>query len=112
MDFRIVYTRPALVDLQQILAWSWENHSGTTERFAMALLNHVGLLRSFPRVGQPVKGFPGVRRIPQFASPYLLSNLAGTESRGNPALLARVAPAAPVIAGQSVTRVSRTSGSG
>jgi len=63
VDFRILYTRPALVDLQEILAWSWENHSGTTERFAIALLNHVDLLRSLPRLGQPVKGFPGVRRI-------------------------------------------------
>jgi len=63
MDFRIFYTRPALADLHQILAWSWENHPASTERFGSALLNHVDLLRSFPRLGEPVRGFPGVRRI-------------------------------------------------
>lgn len=63
MDFRILYTRPALADLRQILAWSWENHPATTEQFVSALLNHVDLLKSFPYLGEPVKGFPGVRRI-------------------------------------------------
>ena len=63
MDFRILYTRPALADFEQLLSWSWENHPASTERFALALLNHVDLLKSFPRLGQPVKGFPQVRRI-------------------------------------------------
>ena len=63
MDFRILYTSPALTDLHQILAWSWENHPATTEQFVSALLNHVDLLRSFPHLREPVKGFPGVRRI-------------------------------------------------
>jgi plasmid stabilization system protein ParE len=63
VDFRILYTRPALTDLHQILAWSWENHPATAECFVSALLNHVDLLRSFPRLGEPVKGFLGVRRI-------------------------------------------------
>jgi len=63
VDFRILYTIPALDDLHQILAWSWENHPASTERFALALLNHVELLANFPRLGRPVKDFPGVRRI-------------------------------------------------
>ena len=67
MDFRILYAQPALADLREILAGSWENHPASTERFVYALLNHVDLLKSFPRLGEPVKSFRGVRRI--FHSP-------------------------------------------
>ena len=56
-DFKIIYARAALADLDEIIAWSWENHAATTERFAIALLNQVDLLRNFPHLGQPVKGF-------------------------------------------------------
>jgi len=45
------------------MRWSWQNHSGTTERFADALLNHVDLLKVFPHLGAPVRGYPGVRRL-------------------------------------------------
>ena len=43
--------------------WSWQNHPGTSERFATALLNHVDLLKDFPHLGAPVHGRPGVRRL-------------------------------------------------
>ena len=89
MDFRILYTRPALTDLHQILAWSWENHPDTTEPFVYTLLNRVDLLRSFPHLDEPVKGFPGVRRILSYASAHLLSNPPGAKDSGNLALLAR-----------------------
>jgi plasmid stabilization system protein ParE len=45
------------------MRWSWENHPGTTERFANSLLNHVDLLKEFPNLGAPVRGYPGVRRL-------------------------------------------------
>ena len=61
MDFKVLYTEPALADLQDILAWSWERHPGTTEQFANALLNHVDFLAGFPNMGAPVEGHPGVR---------------------------------------------------
>lgn len=63
MDFQILYTEPALTDLEEFFARSWEQHPGSTERFAAALLNHVDLLKSLPRLGAPVKGYPGVRRF-------------------------------------------------
>jgi len=63
MDFQVLYTEPALTDLEEVFAWSWERHSGSTERFGLALLNHIDLLKSFPRLGTPVKGFPGIRRL-------------------------------------------------
>ena len=61
MDYQVLYTEPALADLEELLAWSWEKHPGTTQRFGVALLNHVGLLKSFPRLGAPVDGYPDVR---------------------------------------------------
>ncbi len=61
MDFKVLYTEGALADLADIFARSWEEHPGTTERFASSLLNHVDLLKSFPRMGAPVSKYPGVR---------------------------------------------------
>jgi plasmid stabilization system protein ParE len=63
VDFQIRYTEPALADLEEILFYSWSKFPGTAERFGMALLNHVDLLRSFPYVGSPVIGLPGVRQL-------------------------------------------------
>ena len=63
MDFKVVYTEPALADLETVMGWSWERHPGTSERFADSLLNHIDLLSDFPYLGAPVKGYPGVRRL-------------------------------------------------
>jgi plasmid stabilization system protein ParE len=63
VDFQVLYTEPSLADLAEIMRWSWQNHPATTERFANALLNHVELLRDFPYLGAPVRGYPGVRRL-------------------------------------------------
>lgn len=61
MDFQILYTDPALADLEEIIAWSSAQHPESTEQFGTALLNHIDQLKRFPRLGAPVKGFPGVR---------------------------------------------------
>ncbi len=63
MDFKVVYTEPALDDLEAVMSWSWEKHPGTSERFAHSLLNHIDLLKDFPYLGAPLKGYPGVRRL-------------------------------------------------
>ena len=63
MDFKVVYTEPALADLETVMSWSWEKHPGTSQRFADSLLNHVDLLKDYPYLGAPVKGYPGVRRL-------------------------------------------------
>jgi plasmid stabilization system protein ParE len=63
VDFQVLYTKPALADLEEVMRWSWQNHPGITERFADALLNHVDLLGDFPHLGTPVRGYPGVRRL-------------------------------------------------
>ena len=63
MDFKVLYTEPALADLKAVLGWSWEKHPGTSQQFADSLLNHIDLLKDFPYLGTPVKGYPGVRRL-------------------------------------------------
>ena len=49
--------------VSSVMHWSWQNHPGTSERFANALLNHVDLLKDFPNLGESVRGCPGVRRL-------------------------------------------------
>lgn len=68
MDFQVLYTKSALRDLEEVLDWSWDQHPGTTQRFGISLLNHVDMFKSFPRLGAPVKGYPGVLRF--FHSPF------------------------------------------
>jgi plasmid stabilization system protein ParE len=63
VDLQVLYTEPALADLEAILAWSWSEHPGSTENFALSLLNHVDLLKDFPYMGVRVKGYSGVRRL-------------------------------------------------
>ena len=61
MDFQVLYSERALIDLEEVMLWSWQNHPGTTERFANSLLNHVDLLKTYPYLGAALAGFPGVR---------------------------------------------------
>jgi len=68
MDLEIVYSEPALAELEEIINRSWDRHPESTPRFASSLLNHVDLLRGCSRLGAPVKGHPGVRRF--FHSPF------------------------------------------
>ncbi len=77
MDFQVFYTEPALADLAEVMRWSWQNHPGTTERFADGLLNHVDLLRDFPHLGVPVRRYPGVRRASALAAACVLQSSAG-----------------------------------
>ena len=63
MDFQVRITEAALTDFEEILAYSWANFPATAERFGHAILNHVDLLKSFPYIGSPVDGRPGVRQL-------------------------------------------------
>jgi plasmid stabilization system protein ParE len=56
VDFKLLYTQPALADLEEVMRWSWEKHPETSERFGRALLGHLDLLKDFPRLGRSVKG--------------------------------------------------------
>jgi plasmid stabilization system protein ParE len=63
VDFQVRISDPALADFEEILEYSWVNFPATVESFGNALLNHIGLLRTFPYIGSPVGGRPGVRQL-------------------------------------------------
>jgi plasmid stabilization system protein ParE len=63
VDFKIRYSKPALIELDSVVAWSLQNHLETTERFTTALMNYVDLLKSLPYLGISIRGYPGIRRI-------------------------------------------------
>jgi plasmid stabilization system protein ParE len=63
VDFQIRITEAALADFEEILAYSWANFPATAESFGNAILNHLELLKTFPYIGSPVKGEPGVRQL-------------------------------------------------
>jgi plasmid stabilization system protein ParE len=79
VDFQVLYTEPALTDLEEVMEWSWRNHPGTSERFASALLKHVDLLTDFPNLGAPVYGCPSIRRLQH--SPFHIYYRVLLESR-------------------------------
>ena len=51
MDFRIIYTKSALEDLETILDWSAVKHPETTPAYLESLLDHVDQLKVFPFTG-------------------------------------------------------------
>lgn len=67
MAYKILYTDEALVELEILLDYIRADSPRSAGRFGTALLNHIELLREFPRIGLPVSGRSTVRRI--FHSP-------------------------------------------
>ena len=63
MDYKILFTEDALADLEIILDYIRSNNPEAAERFGTALLNHIELLQSFPRIGVPVPKRPSVRKL-------------------------------------------------
>jgi plasmid stabilization system protein ParE len=63
VDFQVRITEAALADFEEILAYSWANFPVTAQRFGNAILDHIDLLKSFPYIGSPVPGRPGVREL-------------------------------------------------
>ena len=62
MDFQIRISEAALADFEEILAYSWAKFPAA-EKVGNAILDHLDILRSFPYLGSPVKGQPGVRQL-------------------------------------------------
>jgi plasmid stabilization system protein ParE len=61
--YKILYTEDALTDLEAILNYIRADNPAAAERFGTALLNHVELLESFPRLGSPVSRLSKVRKF-------------------------------------------------
>jgi plasmid stabilization system protein ParE len=51
VDFQVLYTDPALADLDEVFVWSVEHHPEDSESFGAALLDHIGQLSRFPYLG-------------------------------------------------------------
>jgi toxin ParE1/3/4 len=63
VGYKILFTDDALVDLEIILDYIRDDNPDAADRFGTALLNHVEVLQSFPRIGVPVPGRPGIRKL-------------------------------------------------
>ena len=63
MAYRILYTSDALEELEILLEFIRADNPSAAQRFGTGLLNHVDLLSSFPRLGAPVPGRPGVFEV-------------------------------------------------
>ena len=63
MVHKILFTEDALVELEIILDYIRVDNPAAAARFGNALLSHIELLRSFPRIGVPLPGRPGIRKL-------------------------------------------------
>jgi len=63
VGYKILFTEDALVDLEIILDYIRADNPDAANRFGSALLNHVELLQSFPRIGVLVPKRPGIRKL-------------------------------------------------
>jgi len=63
VDFQVRISEAALADFEEILAYSWAKFPDNADRLGNAILNHIDLLKSFPYIGAPLAGRPGVRQL-------------------------------------------------
>ena len=63
MAHKLLFTEDALADLEIILDYIRADNPSAAKRFGTSLLNHVEILRTFPRIGVPVPKRLGVRKI-------------------------------------------------
>ena len=63
MEYKIFFSEAALTDLEELLEFIERDNPAAAEHFGNALLNHVDLLASFPRIGEPVPRRTGIRKL-------------------------------------------------
>lgn len=63
MEYKVYFSDDSLRDLDETLEFIRQDKGATAERFGNALLNHIELLASFPHIGAPVAGRPGLRNL-------------------------------------------------
>ncbi len=67
MAFKIIYTEESITNLEFILDYIRADNPDAANRLGTSVLNHVGLLASFPKMGTPVNRRANVRKL--FHSP-------------------------------------------
>jgi plasmid stabilization system protein ParE len=63
VDYRLLFTQRALTDLADIVGRIAEDDREAAARFGSALLDHVDLLRRFPRMGNLIEERSRVRKL-------------------------------------------------
>ena len=63
MAYKILFTEDSLSDLEAVLDYISADNPSAAEQFGTSLLKHVELFQNLPRIGVPVPGRPGVRKI-------------------------------------------------
>jgi toxin ParE1/3/4 len=63
VDYRVVFTKKALRELAEITDYISADSPDAAARFGNALLDHVGLLERFPRMGSLIGARPPVRML-------------------------------------------------
>ncbi len=66
MEYKILFTEDALVDLEVLLSYIRAGNDAAAERLGRALLNYVELLQDFPRLGRMIANRGGVRMMVHF----------------------------------------------
>jgi toxin ParE1/3/4 len=61
--YKILYNEDALADLEAILDYIRADNPTAAERFGTAILDHIELLQSFPRLGVRVSELPEIRKF-------------------------------------------------
>ena len=100
MAFQLLYTEPALEDLNEILEWSWVAFPEDTEKFANDLLDSAENLKQFPYEGTALYGFQGVRRLVQPPINIYYRLLVDQLNRNSP-LPPRKSKSSPILDGSA-----------
>jgi plasmid stabilization system protein ParE len=63
MDYRLLFTQRALNDLAAIISHIAEDDGEAASRFGDSLLDHIDLLKRFPRMGGTIRNRARVRKL-------------------------------------------------
>jgi plasmid stabilization system protein ParE len=63
VDYRLNFTQRSLADLAEIVEFLAADDANASSRFTSSLLDHVELLKRFPRMGSAVRDRSTVRRL-------------------------------------------------
>jgi plasmid stabilization system protein ParE len=63
VDYHLLFTQRALDDLAEIIAYIAEDDLNAASRFGSSLLDHLDLLRRFPRMADTIRKRSQVRKL-------------------------------------------------
>jgi len=63
VDYHLLYTQRALIDVGEIIAHIAEGDAEAASRFSCSLLDHIDLLARFPRMGSSIRRRARVRKL-------------------------------------------------